>query len=503
MRFHVRSLGGKLILVAALTLLLCMLLFAGLSWGLLKYMSERDARSDASTHLTLLQKTYAAQTEARLWSLAHNPQSSQLAGTIDDAPGSPGLPQLPTILALIAWHEHIPSAILRVYNKRNRLLGQFPPPDQASSAPDDYDRFELALAGHATTALQPAANNTWFLSFALPLSGTGGDFPAGVLFIDQPLNDDFAHALGQKTDLNLALCQQGHMLGSTMSGFPFSHYLPEEKLCTAGAGGEINGAQHYLTFAGPARAGEQWAKSPALLLVSIEPLYSADAYMGRSLLLMAAMGLFVFALGIIVYTLITRFFFIRPLRQLQIRVRGMTAELQSAEWGRHANDELSMLTRSINLLSESLSVQESASLTMTKQMHDLLIMSETLISTLDLEHLLREIVSRLGAITGVKNVSMLLYGREMLSPWAVAQWTNQAREAHPHLPATAVSQGAVTVHADPDSNITLAVTTKMAAIPSHVQGQITANATSREQPGAGPRYQRLILPSTYPTASPA
>jgi signal transduction histidine kinase len=128
-------------------------------------------------------------------------------------------------------------------------------------------------------------------------------------------------------------------------------------------------------------------------------------------------------------------------------------------------DELSMLSRSFSLLSESL---QSESQAMTEQMSHLLIMSEALISTLNLEHLLGELVSRLGRIMQVKHVSLLLYGREMLSPWAVAQWeqpgtppTHLSLSTSPsHLPA----QGAVTVHADPDGDITLAATTKMAAI---------------------------------------
>ena len=39
---------------------------------------------------------------------------------------------------------------------------------------------------------------------------------------------------------------------------------------------------------------------------------------------------------------------------------------------------------------------------------------------------LGEIVSRLGMIMHVENVSLLLYGREMHSPWAVAQWIDPA-----------------------------------------------------------------------------
>ena len=136
------------------------------------------------------------------------------------------------------------------------------------------------------------------------------------------------------------------------------------------------------------------------------------------------------------------------------------------------NDELGMLTSSFNLLSDSLYVQESESLAMSKQMRDLLLMSDALISTLNLEHLLGEIVSRLGSIMEVKKVSLLLYGREMFSPWAVAHWTEQDSSQFPANASASPThqQGAVTVHADPDGDITLAATTKMIAVPSSRPG---------------------------------
>src|SRR5215469_10826344 len=61
MRFTVRSLGGKLIISAALTLLLCLLLFSTASWLLLKNFYEHEARSDAIAHLTLIKRAYQTQ----------------------------------------------------------------------------------------------------------------------------------------------------------------------------------------------------------------------------------------------------------------------------------------------------------------------------------------------------------------------------------------------------------------------------------------------------------
>src|SRR5947209_429001 len=83
MRFKVRSLGGKLISVAALTLLLCMVLFAGLSWGLLRYLSEHEARSDATTHLSLLKKIYLAHTATLLQDLEQVAESADITSTVN------------------------------------------------------------------------------------------------------------------------------------------------------------------------------------------------------------------------------------------------------------------------------------------------------------------------------------------------------------------------------------------------------------------------------------
>src|SRR6266581_856551 len=60
MRFNLRSLGGKLILSAVVTLLLCLLFFSVLAWSLLSYLSEHEAKSDGLAHLTRIEQTYQA-----------------------------------------------------------------------------------------------------------------------------------------------------------------------------------------------------------------------------------------------------------------------------------------------------------------------------------------------------------------------------------------------------------------------------------------------------------
>src|SRR5947199_10845566 len=82
MRFKVRSLGGKLISVAAITLLLCMVLFAGSSWEILHYLSEHEARSNASSHLSLLKKIYLARTATLMQDLQQMAQSPDIISAI-------------------------------------------------------------------------------------------------------------------------------------------------------------------------------------------------------------------------------------------------------------------------------------------------------------------------------------------------------------------------------------------------------------------------------------
>src|SRR2546423_618693 len=367
MRFKVRSLGGKLIFITALTLLLCMILFSALSWGLLKFLSEREARSDATTHLSLLKKNYQSQTSRLILDLQQVAQNTDITSTVSQ-PSTPSTrTRLQTSLALFPTQYHIFLAELDIFNKNHRLVGQL-------------------ADGENTSYLNSPTTNT---------------------LIDQAL---------QKKEISALQVSR-----------PSSH-------------------------------------SPLVLSIAVPILDRKNT--AKAVQLLIAMGIFVFALGVFTYAFITRYFYLRPLRRLQARMRSLVANA-STEVSSPANDELSMLVSSFNLLSNSLYVKESESVAMTMQMRDLLIMSDALISTLNLEHLLGEIVSRLGSIMQVKNVSLHLYGREMISPWAVAHWADQAQGSDPLLPAspTLPQQGAVTVHADPDGDITLAATSKMAVIP--------------------------------------
>ncbi len=176
------------------------------------------------------------------------------------------------------------------------------------------------------------------------------------------------------------------------------------------------------------------------------------------------------------------------MRQLQSRVKALITNNNDTEEASPNIDELSMLSRSFSLLTESIENENQA---LTEQMGNILMMSDALISSLNLEHLLGEIVSRLGQIMHVKNVSLLLYGRDMPTPWAIAQWSDEAinLSSSAQSQRSLAKQGAVTVHADPDGDITMVATTKMAAIP---------NSRAQLNGQAAPTPPRTITPTALP-----
>src|SRR6266436_6363933 len=216
-----------------------------------------------------------------------------------------------------------------------------------------------------------------------------------------------------------------------------------------------------------------------LLKIYYEHEARSDATL-HLVLTMIPLAVFIITLGVATYALIARTFFIRPLRRLQARVAALVADNADTELTASTIDELSMLSRSFNLLSESLNMRENESNVITRQMSDLLTMSDVLISTLKLEDLLGEIVSRLGHIMQAKGVTLLLYGREMQSPWAVARWSNQ-QISNGSIPTVNSLQqyGAVTVHTDPAGDITMAVTTKMAAIAAPAKRSVPSSSGKR------------------------
>jgi signal transduction histidine kinase len=476
MRFSVRSLGGKLIIVAALTLLLCMLLFSTISWGVLKYLSEHEARSEAPAHLSLIKHSFNVQNKLLLNDLATITHDPSVASLITHPPSSATQQTLRDKLDIIPLQQ---SSIvsLALFSKSNRLVEQFPEgsPTEDNAAPTIQALLMQTLQGkssvflqyHTASASRPPFSSSagWVMSTAVPVEAHG-DTVSGALVVSQALDENFLHNLTQIQGTGVILCLSQQIVTSTLHGLSSTQGESEADLCTPGVFNRIDEQQHYLTYAAVDPLPGQIAGSPALVIVIAEPLYDFISNVGRYLQIVIFIALFVFSLGVVVDTLISRYFFIRPLRRLQSRVSALVANSSDSIVPPVSSDELGTLDRTVNLLSESFQIQEHESQALTKQMTDLLNMSDALISTLNLEHLLGEVVSRLGTILHMKSVAFLLYGREMLSPWAVANWSNQSTSSQLQAVNSYSAQGVVTVHADPDGDITLAVTSKMAAMPN-------------------------------------
>src|SRR6266566_2278183 len=475
MRFTVRSLGGKLVISAALMLLLCMLLFSVTSWFFLKSFYEHEAKIDAPIHLASIQNAYQKQVNAVINNLdlamINNPSVMHLlAKPHTKSPQD----QANSFLTMEAFKYDLSS--LTLVSTNSDVLAQSWGTPNLKTLLIKKSLIDQGLHGNTVTSLEKtpgisnatySSANSWDIDYIIPLE-KGYKGPIGILFAIQHINYNFAADLVRNTRLNVVLCESKHILGSTVSNIvDQDRHISEEALCTPtpGAPNVIDGSEHYLTMSGLVQAQNQSSSSPPLMVVDVEPLYSINAHTIRAVEIMIGLAVFIIALGVTGYALVARTFFVRPIRRLQGRVAALVADNGDTELAASTIDELSMLSRSFSLLSESLSTRENESDVITRQMSDLLAMSDVLISTLNLEALLGEIVSRLGHIMQAKGVALLLYGREMQSPWAVARWSNQ-QNSNGSIPVVNSSSqyGAVTVHTDPTGDITMTATTKMAAI---------------------------------------
>lgn len=447
-RFTVRSLGGKLVISAALTLLLCMLLFGALSWYAVKAFYERAARGSATSNLSNISQLYVEQSGEHLRDLAKLAASAQVAGIFEQQAGAQK--RLTTTLTLSLVHSQMTG--LTLVDTGRRVLAQV-----GESLPGGlHTLISAGLRGQRASTLAKQGN-IWELTLEAPVLNRDGR-AIGALIETQPLDNHFAADLAGSSGLHVLLCQGEQVLGGSEQALLRS--TKGTAICIPEKAQMVESGEDYLTLCTPVGAAAQLAGTPRLGLVDVEPLYNFNAYGGRVLEIILAIGVFVIALGITVYTISARFFFIGPLRQLQSHVLELVPDSLD---GNASVDELRGLTRSLNLLSRSLTTRENESQEITKQMSDLLTMGDTLLSTLDLEHLLGEIVSRLGPIMYARGVVLHLYGREMTSPWAVAQWT-QRQNIFLEDENSVEGGKARAVYIDPQGDVTLAVTTKMAAI---------------------------------------
>lgn len=474
MQITIRSLGGKLIIAATLTFLLCMFLFTVLSWGILRFYAEYQAKRDAQTHLALIKQAY--QSHQRM--LRQDLERVTDNGDVTQALSQPAVVQ--------ARNQHLRGLLVALSTSDLFSTLDIVSADHVIIAPGEVvgsrspfssaegELIDQTLRGQTVSLLQkmtlPAVSlgsqsQQWVVEIAVPIGHMSATGSQEVLLASQLMDSNFAEALAQQSGVNVVVCLAGQMLGTSetmIEQLVAKHSLSEEQFCKVGTTTFINGSQHYLALTNQISSEQQVAGSPTLVVATVESLDNFGARGPQFLLILIGMGLFVFALGIIIYTFVTSVLLIRPLRRLQTHAQSIVASSTGLQLDLPRTDELNMLASSLNVLSDSLYNESQA---LTEQMSNLLIMSDSLMSTLNLEQLLGEFVSRMGRIMKVKHVSLLLYGREMHSPWAVAHWSREQESQYPSA-MTSVVSGGVSVYADPDSDITLAVTTKMVALPS-------------------------------------
>lgn len=481
-----RSLEVRFILSAAVTLLVCLLLFEVASWGLPRYLSEHQAKSDASTHLLFIEQAYQTQSTALIDQLTHSASDSDLASRISQRYTVSSHDRLVDKLSPILARYRLSE--LAVISANRSLLADIADGKGIGVVGNGIPAGTLpvvdrGLQGKVTSVLRVSqtsdpgvipTSHVWTLSLSIPIQDQDGT-TVGVLMAAQAVDDYFAHDLAQASGLNVILCQSTAVLGMTTRDLDFSQLPPEATLCTPDVSHLINGPQRYLILGGVVKAKDQLAGSPSLTVIVVEPLYTS-IYTRKFLLLLISLSIFVLALGVIASILAARAFFIRPVRRLQAHVMALIANRAVP-----TTDALGMLTSSFSLLADSLHRQEHEGQAMAQQLGELRTMSDTLISTIDLEHLLGEIVLLLGTMMQVKHVSLLLYGREMLTPWAVASWAEQLPSGSQPLTSSSQQRGVVSVHTDPNGDVTMVMTSKLVAVPGRnsASGKRSPQAAAR------------------------
>ncbi|GCE20382.1 GAF domain-containing protein [Dictyobacter kobayashii] len=492
MQFTVRSLGGKLIIVATLTLLLCMLLFSLISWGIFRFYSEYQAKRDAQSHLSQIQVAYQDHTRTFIQTVKQITQDKQITTTFARPQSANSNSSVRTLLDQYTTSNFLHS--LDLFDGHGHALT---PATIALTGPVQQ-LIAQANKGQTKLLLQPVTSSTpgvqskqqWLLIVALPAPA----HTSGAIVAAQPIDSLFIQDISQRAGTKLLACVQNQFQGASELDFlqPTTlKNISQQELCQLSEPRTVSSNQPYLVQAHTMQLSQQMPGTPEMTLAAIEPLYNLGTHPKRSMLLIIGTGLFVLSLGIILYTFFTSVLLIRPLRRLQAHAQVLVTQNTGIQLELPRTRELQMLAYSYQLLNESLYNESQA---LIDQTHNLLVMSDALMSTLNLEQLLGEFVSRMGHIMKVRHVSLLLYGRESIAPWAVAQWSGSLEEQAEQGSSNPIK--AVTVYTDPDNDITMTATSKMAAIPN--PHSLTPSAKRAAIRTSKPVQGTAIRPSRIP-----
>jgi signal transduction histidine kinase/HAMP domain-containing protein len=467
MRLTARSLGGKLIVITTMILLFCLLLFTLLSWGAYELYSSRQAQKNAQVQLTVAHTAYQKHTQALINSVSTISHDSRIVSTLTNPPDQATLRSL---LDEYASNNHLMA--LTIFAASGHVIAG----DDSLNTSNIRQLITQVQPGQSSTTLQDItsddqtqASHQWTMTVVVPILAPQTQGVAGMLVAAQPINGILAQYLSQYTNTQVIVCLNNQILDTTMvTGISSATAGTQTaaQLCPPGASTIAEDAQSYWRQAQTVNLPLMDAQSPRLTLVIVEPLYRLNRRVG---LLIIGIGLAVIALGIILYTFFTSVLLIRPLRRLQAHAQLLVSQNSERSIDITRADELPMLAQALHLLDEALYDESHA---LINQMSNLLIMNDALMSTLNLEQLLGEFITRMGHVMKAKHVSLLLYGRESIAPWMVAHWSGEIEES---MTPTNEEQQRVVVYTDPDNDITMAVTTKLAAI-SHTHKPIVPGA---------------------------
>ena len=462
MRLKARSLGGKLIVITTMTLLFCLLLFTLLSWGGYTFYSTIQVQKSAHVHLALIHTAYQEHTQVLINSAMTIAHDSRVVSTLTSSPNDKI--SMLSLLDEYAISNHLIG--LAIFDASGRVLVG----NDNLNTTSIQQLISQVQHGQTVTTLQnipsmstiqgqQEVSQQWTMTVAVPLLTSQNQPVAGMLVAAQPINDVLAQYLSQHIGTQVIVCLGHQILGTnTLMGVPSTSISATSalKFCPPGASTITTDSQSYWLQAQTLTLPQIARQSPRLTLVTVEPFYRLNR---RSGLLIVGIGFIVIALGIVLYTFFISILLIRPLRRLQSHAQTLVSHNtgQSIEITR--SNELPMLAQAFHLLDDSLYEESHA---LINQMSNLLIMNDALMSTLNLEQMLGEFISRMGRVMKASHVALLLYGRESIAPWVVAHWPAEM-EAEMALKNEEVQTSAV--YTDPDNDITMAVTTKLAALP--------------------------------------
>jgi len=194
MRFTVRSLGGKLIAGAALTLLLCLLCFSAASLYVLKIFYEHEAKNDATIHLALVQHAYQAQSALLTSELSATASNQELVTALSHPSLASSNEIISAFTSMLTPPDRF-SGIAYISSGKSHTLVE--PLGNINADQGVMSLAEASLLGKTATLIMPSPganeSSTWDTGFSVPVSRSGT--VVGALVGLQRIDNTFAFDL--------------------------------------------------------------------------------------------------------------------------------------------------------------------------------------------------------------------------------------------------------------------------------------------------------------------